>query len=92
MDEHIDKRCMMVAEYMVAHRATVRQAAQAFGLSKSLVHKDMGERLSRISPALGAEVARLLQHNKAVRHLRGGAATRRRYRAQALQNSADALY
>lgn len=79
MDESIRLRCLAIATYMIDHHATVRQAAKVFGLSKSSVHKDMGERLPRIDRRLGQEVAALMQYNKAVRHLRGGAATRRRY-------------
>ena len=80
MDESIRQRCLAIAQYMLDHRATVRQAARAFGISKSSVHKDMGQRLPRIDKRLGQEVAALLKHNKAVRHLRGGEATRVRYR------------
>ncbi|MBP3453908.1 MAG: sporulation transcriptional regulator SpoIIID [Clostridia bacterium] len=79
MDESIRLRCLAIATYMIDHHATVRQAAKVFGLSKSSVHKDMGERLPRIDRRLGQEVAALMQYNKAVRHLRGGAATRQRY-------------
>ncbi len=79
MDDIIRQRCLDVAAYMLAHRATVRQAARAFGISKSSVHKDMGERLPQLDAALGAKVAALMRYNKAVRHLRGGAATRARY-------------
>ncbi|MGN0746529.1 MAG: sporulation transcriptional regulator SpoIIID [Aristaeellaceae bacterium] len=82
MDEMIRQRVRAIAEYMVRHRATVRQAAQVFGISKSSVHKDMGERLPQVDPVLGRQVAALLSYNKAVRHLRGGEATRRRYRAE----------
>lgn len=79
MDESIRLRCLAIAVYMIDHHATVRQAARVFGLSKSSVHKDMGERLPRIDKRLGQQVAALMQYNKAVRHLRGGAATRQRY-------------
>lgn len=79
MDESIRLRCLAIAAYMIDRHATVRQAAKVFGLSKSSVHKDMGERLPRIDQRLGQEVAALMQYNKAVRHLRGGAATRQRY-------------
>lgn len=87
MDESTQQRCVTVAHYMLDHRATVRQAAARFGLSKSSVHKDMCQRLPKIDMRLGHEVAALLEYNKAVRHLRGGEATRRRYRG--LQSAAD---
>ena len=89
MDESITRRCLTVAHYMLEKRATVRQAAAQFGLSKSSVHKDMCQRLPKIDMRLGREVAALLEYNKAVRHLRGGEATRRRY--QGLQSAANAL-
>ena len=79
MDECIRQRCLTIAAYMLEHRATVRQAARVFGISKSSVHKDLGQRLPQINPRLGREVAALLRYNKSVRHLRGGAATRARY-------------
>ena len=87
MDETILRRCVAVAQYMLEKRATVRQAAAAFGLSKSSVHKDMCIHLAKIDARLGREVAALLEYNKAVRHLRGGEATRRRYRG--LQSAAN---
>jgi putative DeoR family transcriptional regulator (stage III sporulation protein D) len=79
MDESIRLRCLAIAAYMIDRHATVRQAAGAFGLSKSSIHKDMCQRLPRIDSRLGREVAALMQYNKSVRHLRGGAATRARY-------------
>ena len=82
MDEAIRQREQAIADYMVRSRATVRQAAGVFGISKSSVHKDMGERLPLVDPVLGRQVAALLRYNKAVRHLRGGEATRRRYRVE----------
>ncbi|MGN0779283.1 MAG: sporulation transcriptional regulator SpoIIID [Aristaeellaceae bacterium] len=82
MDAVIRERVKAIAVYMVHHGATVRQAAGVFGISKSSVHKDMGERLPLVDPVLGRQVAALLGYNKSVRHLRGGEATRRRYQAR----------
>ena len=79
MDETIARRCVTIARYMLEHRATVRQAARVFGVSKSSVHKDMISRLPLIDARLAREVGALLKYNKAVRHLRGGEATRLRY-------------
>ena len=62
------QRCLRIATYMLEHHATVRQAAKAFGLSKSSVHKDMHQRLPQLSESLGRQVELLLQYNKAVRH------------------------
>ena len=89
MDDAVSRRCLVIAQYMLEHRATVRQAASVFGLSKSAVHKDMVSRLPTLDKRLGREVAALLRHNKAVRHLRGGEATRRRYRG--LQSDTDGV-
>jgi len=79
MNPELAQRCLLVADYLLARHATVRQAARAFGLSKSSVHKDMRQRLPLIAPQQAQEVAALLNYHKAVRHLRGGAATRRKF-------------
>ena len=89
MDESTQRRCITVAQYMLEHRATVRQAAAKFGLSKSSVHKDMCRRLPTIDTRLARQVTALLEYNKSVRHLRGGEATRRRY--QGLQSAGDSI-
>ena len=64
----------------IANNATVRAAAKQFGVSKSTVHKDLTERLEKIDPALYQQVRQLLDRNKAERHIRGGMATRRKYK------------
>ena len=73
------ERCTVLGEYIIAHGATVRQAAQKFGISKSTVHKDVTEILKRVDPILYADVRTVLEINKQERHLRGGEATRRKY-------------
>ena len=78
--DYIEERVLTVGEYLVEHRATVRQAAKQYGISKSTVHKDMTERIERISPALAAEVKHVLEFNKAERHSRGGRATKIQYK------------
>jgi len=83
LKDDIEERTIQIAQYIVDKSATVRGAAQAFGLSKSTVHKDMEERLKHLNPCLFAQVRQVLCHNKAVRHLRGGEATRRKYRITA---------
>ena len=82
MKDHIEERTLSIAEYMIENKATVRKAAQVYGLSKSTVHKDLEERLPRLNPDLTLQVRKVLAHNKAVRHLRGGEATRQKYRQQ----------
>ena len=79
MWEYIVKRVIKEGEYIACHGATVRAAAKAFGVSKSTVHKDITERLESVDSALCAEVRRLLELNKAERHIRGGLATRQKY-------------
>ena len=83
MTENIDKRARELAVYMIETGATVRSAAAAFGVSKSTVHKDLTERLERLNRPLYLQVRRILDRNKAQRHLRGGEATRRKYQAEA---------
>jgi putative DeoR family transcriptional regulator (stage III sporulation protein D) len=75
----IEDRAVRLAEYIIENEATVRAAAKRFGVSKSTVHKDVTERLRHVNPWLCAEVRRVLEVNKATRHIRGGEATRRKY-------------
>lgn len=79
MRDYIRKRVVDVSQYIVDEKATVRQAALVFGVSKSTIHKDVTERLPRISRDLARKVKRVLDRNKAERHIRGGEATRRKY-------------
>lgn len=69
------------ALYIAASGATVRQAAARFGVSKSTVHKDLGKRLQESDAELYERVRRVLENNKAERHLRGGEATKCKFRA-----------
>lgn len=79
MIKNVNNRCIELGEYIVKNKATVRQAAAIFGISKSTVHIDVTKRLSQISPLLASEVNRVLQENKAQRHIRGGEATKEKY-------------
>lgn len=81
MKDHIWKRVLEVSRYIAETRATVRDTARVFGVSKSTVHKDVTERLPRINRELADKVKNVLEYNKAERHLRGGEATRRKYLA-----------
>lgn len=74
------ERAETLGKYIVDHETTVRDAASTFGVSKSTVHTDVTERLRRTAPGLYAEVRRVLDRNKAERHIRGGNATRAKYR------------
>lgn len=80
MRTDIEERAVRLAEYITENRATVRAAAKKFGVSKSTVHKDITERLETVSPELYAKVRDLLELNKAERHIRGGIATRDKFR------------
>ena len=80
MKGNIEERACQLALYIVEHKATVRAAAQKFGISKSTVHKDLRERLPAIHPLLYQQVKQVLDENKAQRHIRGGIATRRKYK------------
>lgn len=79
---NIEERACDLAVYIIENRATVRSAATQFGISKSTVHKDLTERLPRLDPALYKQVRQLLDLNKAERHIRGGLATRRKYKGE----------
>ena len=80
MTDQLDRRACEVAIYMIETSATVRSAAQHFGISKSTVHKDLSQRLPRCNPRLYEQVRTVLDVNKQERHLRGGQATREKYR------------
>ena len=80
MREDISQRAVDMALYIVENGATVRDAARHFGISKSTVHKDLSERLRYIDHTLYAQARTVLDRNKAERHLRGGEATRKKYR------------
>lgn len=72
-------RAIILGQYIVENRATVRAAAKHFGISKSTVHKDVSERLPKIKPQLYPEVKKVLELNKQERHIRGGLATKKKY-------------
>ena len=71
----IEERAINLAQYIIDSKDTVRGTAKKFGISKSTVHKDVSERLLEISPTLAYEVRKVLDENKAERHIRGGMAT-----------------
>lgn len=75
----IEERCVEIAHYIIDSKDTVRGAAAKFGISKSTVHKDVSERLKKINSSLAKEVRRILDENKAERHIRGGMATKLKY-------------
>ena len=80
MPDTIEKRACELAVYMIETGATVRAAAQHFGISKSTVHKDLTYRLREYNYSLYLQVRRILDVNKQERHIRGGMATRRKYK------------
>jgi len=79
---NIEERACDLAVYIIENKATVRSAAKQFGISKSTVHKDLSERLQHINRALYVQVKEILEKNKAERHIRGGNATRRKYKGE----------
>ena len=79
MRDDLERRARELAVYLIERRTTIRDAAKHFSVSKSTVHKDLSERLREIDRSLYVQVKEILEQNKAERHLRGGAATRRRY-------------
>lgn len=80
MKEEMEKRASELALYMVDTGATVRATAQKFGISKSTVHKDLTQRLRQYNYPLYIQVRVVLDRNKEQRHIRGGLATRRKYK------------
>ncbi len=80
MKDYIRDRMMTIAEYILQTDATVRACADHFKVSKTTVHKDMTHRLKKHNPALAERVREVLDRNKAQRHIRGGMATRKKYK------------
>ncbi|WP_010531603.1 sporulation transcriptional regulator SpoIIID [Lentibacillus jeotgali] len=80
MHDYIKERTIRIGKYVVETKKTVRLIAKEFGVSKSTVHKDLTERLPEINPELYNQVKDVLTYHKSIRHLRGGEATRNKYR------------
>ena len=79
MKNYIEQRVLEIANYCLNNNATVRESAKRFGISKSTVHKDITERLPELNHEFYEEVKKVLETNKAERHLRGGEATKQKY-------------
>jgi putative DeoR family transcriptional regulator (stage III sporulation protein D) len=77
---YIEERAIELAGFIIENNATVRAAAKKFGISKSTVHKDVTERLAKINTVLAEETKKVLEKNKAERHIRGGMATKAKYK------------
>ena len=88
MKTYIEERAIEIANYMIEHNATVRQAAKNFGISKSTVHKDVTERLVQVNPTLAAQARKVIDVNKSERHIRGGQATKLKYHNEHIRKEA----
>lgn len=82
MKGNIEERVCDLANYIIENKCTVRKAAKAFNVSKSTVHKDVTERLKSLNSQLFTEVKKILAENKAERHIRGGLATKLKYKSR----------
>ena len=82
MHDYIKERAIRIGQHVIETRKTVRKIAKEFGVSKSTVHKDLTERLPEINPELASQVKEVLEYHKSIRHLRGGEATRQKYKKQ----------
>ena len=80
LQDNYERRACDLAVYIIENRATIRAAASHFGISKSTVHKDLADRLDRCNHQLYLQVKQVLDVNKAERHIRGGIATRNKYK------------
>lgn len=80
MKPYIKERILSIAEYTIVNNSTVRSTAKKFGISKSTVHKDLTDRLPSFNYALYVQVKHVLDENKAERHIRGGMATKKKYK------------
>lgn len=87
MKDYIMRRVTDIAEYLISTRCTVREAATVYCVSKSTAHKDLNERLAQINPALYRATKTILQGNWNERYIRGGNATKNKYRNAARRNN-----
>jgi len=79
MNTYIENRILEEAAYIISTKDNIRATAKKFGVCKSTVHRDMRERLLKVNPQMYQTIEKIMDFNKAERHLRGGEATRRRY-------------
>ena len=91
MHDYIKERTIKIGRSLVETRQTVRTIAKEFGVSKSTVHKDLTERLPEINPELANQVKMILEYHKSIRHLRGGEATKVKYKRSRQQKPQDHL-
>gem|GEM_PF-15417 len=89
MHDYIKERTLKIGRYIVETRNTVRTIAKKFGVSKSTVHKDLTERLPEINPELASQVKEILEYHKSIRHIRGGEATKIKYKGRSEKNNRD---
>lgn len=82
MKREVQMRVIEAAQHILKTGATVRACADAFGVSKTTIHKDMRERLPELSPQTAKLVDAVLNKNREERHIRGGQATREKYKRQ----------
>lgn len=82
MKGNMEERAVQLAQYIIENKATVRSAAVKFGVSKSTVHKDLADRLPGVNRPLYLQARAVLEENKAQRHIRGGIATRKKYKGE----------
>ena len=82
MKREVQTRVTGAARYILKTGATVRACAEVFGVSKTTIHKDMRERLPELSPSMARRVDAVLRKNRDERHIRGGQATREKYRQE----------
>jgi putative DeoR family transcriptional regulator, stage III sporulation protein D len=80
LKDYIEERVLEVARYIIESKDTIRKTAKVFGVSKSTIHKDMTERLPKINPVIAEQTYSILELNKSERHIRGGKATKMKYK------------
>lgn len=79
VSKYIEKRVLSVTDYIIENKATIREAAKVFGVSKATIQMDITIRIYELNPQKASEVEKVILSNKIQRHLRGGEATRRKF-------------
>lgn len=82
VNQMVENRAIEIGKYIMENQSTVRKTAKNFGISKSTVHKDISERLKKVNPSLYFKVKSVMDNNKAIRHIRGGLATKKKFKKE----------
>ena len=80
MEDYVKERVIEVANYIIDSKATIRETAKVFNVSKTTIHNDVTIRILKVKPDLRKAVKEVLDQNLQERAIRGGMATKLKYK------------